>query len=223
MIAIWHAGEYSTLMALFATPALAPPAPAPNTGYEHQVPLGTASTSSRSAVLPSMNTPRGAAPQDGESEGPQLLAASVVRRVLASLLDLSLVIPVCGVAGLLLCLALGQPLPRLAELSPDLLLATLLDGNRGGQGLLLLSGLVLFAYFGGFHAVRGQTPGKQLLGIMVVNSSGRRPGPLRAIGRTLGYLFSALPVSLGFLWVGFDRERRALHDLLADTYVVRVP
>jgi uncharacterized RDD family membrane protein YckC len=28
-------------------------------------------------------------------------------------------------------------------------------------------------------------------------------------------------LALGFLWIGFDREKRGLHDWLADTYVVR--
>lgn len=89
--------------------------------------------------------------------------------------------------------------------------------------LIAVAAALTVGYFGGFHWLRGQTPGKRLLGIMVVNIHGERPSVVRSLLRTVAYLLSALPVSIGFLWVGFDRERRALHDWVAGTYVVRVP
>jgi uncharacterized RDD family membrane protein YckC len=150
-------------------------------------------------------------------------AASVLRRVAAAIVDLMLVLPLSAALGLLLCLTMGLPVPRLAELSPDLLLATLLDGGNTGVILLAVAAGLSVAYFCGFHVLRGQTPGKRLLGIMVISAHGERPSVARSLLRTGAYLLSALPVSLGFLWVGFDRERRALHDWLAGTYVVRVP
>ena len=85
-----------------------------------------------------------------------------------------------------------------------------------------LSAILFFLYFFVFHAARGQTPGKKLLGLRVIDAYGGRPGLLRTLLRTAGYLLSLLPCSLGFLWIGFDRERRALHDWVAGTYVVRV-
>lgn len=150
-------------------------------------------------------------------------AAGVLRRVSAALIDLTLLLPLCAAVGLLLCVALGQPVPRLAELSPDLLLAALFDGSIAGELLLSVGAALFVAYFCGFHVARGQTPGKKLLGIMVINAYGERPSVARALLRTGAYVLSALPVTIGFLWVGFDRERRALHDWLAGTYVVRVP
>jgi uncharacterized RDD family membrane protein YckC len=80
--------------------------------------------------------------------------------------------------------------------------------------------VVTMLYFFLFHAARGQTPGKQLLGLMVLTVYGERPGVGRCLLRTFGYLLSVLPFSLGLLWVGFDREKRALHDWVAGTYVV---
>jgi uncharacterized RDD family membrane protein YckC len=138
------------------------------------------------------------------------------------LVDLLLLLPVCAAFGLALCLAFGQPIPRLAELSPDLLVAALLDGNAASEALLSLSAILFFLYFFVFHAARGQTPGKKLLGLRVIDAYGARPGLLRTLLRTAGYLLSLAPCSLGFLWIGFDRERRALHDWVAGTYVVRV-
>ena len=60
-------------------------------------------------------------------------------------------------------------------------------------------------------------------GIMVVDVYGDRPSVLRAFVRTLGYGIAVLPFSLGVLWIGFDREKRGLHDWLAGTYVVLKP
>lgn len=147
-------------------------------------------------------------------------AAGLFRRAGAGAIDLLLLLPVLALAGLLMCLLIGQPVPRLAELSPDLLLAGLLDGSAAGEALLGMGIVVTMLYFFLFHAARGQTPGKQLLGLMVITVYGERPGVGRCLLRTFGYLLSVLPFSLGLLWVGFDREKRALHDWVAGTYVV---
>jgi uncharacterized RDD family membrane protein YckC len=161
-------------------------------------------------------------PQSSE-EVERFRAAGFFRRAAAAIIDIALLVPVCAVFGLALCLAFGQPIPRLAELSPDLLIAALLDGNSASEALLALSGVLFFLYFFVFHAARGQTPGKRLLGLLVIDKYGGRPGLLRTLVRTAAYVLSLLPCSLGFLWIGFDRERRALHDWIAGTYVVRVP
>jgi uncharacterized RDD family membrane protein YckC len=75
---------------------------------------------------------------------------------------------------------------------------------------------VLFWWLGG-----GQTPGKWLLGVKVVARGGGRVTLLRAIVRVVGYLLSALPLYLGFLWI-LGSRRRGWHDLLARTEVVYV-
>jgi uncharacterized RDD family membrane protein YckC len=43
----------------------------------------------------------------------------------------------------------------------------------------------------------------------------------QSVVRAAGYLVSALPVGLGFLPAFFGQDRRALHDRLADTRVVK--
>ncbi|HPH29811.1 MAG TPA: RDD family protein [Pseudomonadota bacterium] len=147
-------------------------------------------------------------------------AAGFFRRAAAAVIDILLIFPVLAVLGILLCVVLGQPIPRLAELSPDLLLASLLDGNLAGEALLVLGTIITLLYFFIFHATRGQTPGKQALGLLVVDVYGEKPGLAKSLFRTVGYALSALPFSLGLLWIGFDREKRALHDWVAGTYVV---
>ena len=91
--------------------------------------------------------------------------------------------------------------------------------------MLAVIGLVLFAivsflYFFVFVAVRGQTPGQNLMNIRIVDGFGESPSALRALTRTLFLLPTWLVFGLGVVWIAFDREKRGLHDRLADTYVI---
>jgi len=69
----------------------------------------------------------------------------------------------------------------------------------------------------------GTTPGKCLLALRVCDAgTGGRPDTVQSVVRYLGYLVSALPLGLGFVWMVFDPRRQALHDKLARTRVVVV-
>ena len=68
----------------------------------------------------------------------------------------------------------------------------------------------------------GRTLGKWVTGLRVERRDGEPLDLGRALLRhTVGYLLSLLPLGLGFLLAAFNREGRALHDLLAGTVVVR--
>lgn len=87
--------------------------------------------------------------------------------------------------------------------------------------LVLLNG----GYLALFVAAGGQTIGKMAAGTRVIPADPAAPVHERvtfgqAVVRAGGYLVSALPVGLGFL-PAFFGERRALHDRLADTRVVK--
>jgi len=56
--------------------------------------------------------------------------------------------------------------------------------------------------------------------IRVVRTDGRPVGVGAALLRLVGYLFSTLLLFAGFLMIAFDRQRRGMHDRLADTIVV---
>jgi uncharacterized RDD family membrane protein YckC len=58
--------------------------------------------------------------------------------------------------------------------------------------------------------------------IRIIDLYGDEPSTRRALLRTVGYLAGFATLGLGFLWVGFDAERRGLHDWLSGTYVVKV-
>jgi uncharacterized RDD family membrane protein YckC len=69
----------------------------------------------------------------------------------------------------------------------------------------------------------GGTAGKLLLGLRVVRhvDGGKVPYGL-ALGRSLAEFVSAVPLGLGYLWVALTPAKRAWHDYLCDTRVVRV-
>ena len=66
------------------------------------------------------------------------------------------------------------------------------------------------------------TPGKMVLRLKVVDANtGRGISTPQAIGRYLAYYISALPLFLGFIWVGIDKQKQGFHDKLAGTVVIR--
>lgn len=70
----------------------------------------------------------------------------------------------------------------------------------------------------------GATPGKLLLDCKVVDATTEDMiSSKTAIIRLLGYLVSALPLYLGFVWMAFDKRKQGLHDKLARTYVLHQP
>ena len=88
-----------------------------------------------------------------------------------------------------------------------------------GELLFVSAPVIVCLYNVIFWWLRGQTPGKWLLGLRIVALGGGEVGLGRAMIRFIGYLFSALPFYLGFLWV-LGPERRGFHDRLAGTEVV---
>ena len=61
-----------------------------------------------------------------------------------------------------------------------------------------------------------------MLGMRIVRSDGRRVGIGRALGRELATVLSLILLLAGYLMVAFRNDKRALHDLIADTVVIRV-
>lgn len=82
-----------------------------------------------------------------------------------------------------------------------------------------LAGTLDLVYCVGFWVLAGQTPGKRLMGLVVVKTDGGRVRLGAAILRWVGYWLSGI-LFLGYLWVLVDNRRQALHDKLAGTLVV---
>ncbi|MBI2222995.1 MAG: RDD family protein [Acidobacteria bacterium] len=101
------------------------------------------------------------------------------------------------------------------------------SGCAGGMQALPIVPLVTFlllldaGYTITFTAAVGQTIGKMATGIKVVdNDSDSQPPFGFAVLRTAAYAASLLPAGLGFLPALLGKDRRALHDRLAETRVI---
>ena len=83
--------------------------------------------------------------------------------------------------------------------------------------LILLWGL----YFVGFTVACGQTPGKKIMGLLVVRVNGAPVNwETASIRFMIGYPLSFLPMGLGCYWALVDRYNQAWHDKLAGTQVL---
>jgi len=72
-------------------------------------------------------------------------------------------------------------------------------------------------------ALVGITPGKRLLGLKIVRADGGSEplGYLKAGLRMVGYMASGALFCAGFIMVAFTKDHKGLHDMIADTKVVR--
>ena len=81
--------------------------------------------------------------------------------------------------------------------------------------------LLSIGYFSLMPAARGgQTFGKMAAGIAVIRTDGSPTTFLRCLARWSGYVISIATIGGGFFMAGFTRDKRALHDYLADTRVI---
>ena len=91
-------------------------------------------------------------------------------------------------------------------------------GRDAGNGLGTLVALAYYTYFEGSS---GQTPGKKVLGIRVIDfGGGGSIGYGRALIRSVGKFVSAIVLLLGFLWMLWDKEKQTWHDKFANSVVV---
>ena len=72
-----------------------------------------------------------------------------------------------------------------------------------------------------FTARLSATPGKMALGLKVLRPDGSRVGAGRAAGRYFAKILSAMILLIGYIMAGFDSQKRALHDMICDTRVVK--
>jgi uncharacterized RDD family membrane protein YckC len=88
-------------------------------------------------------------------------------------------------------------------------------------GFLLASLILAFAYEVFFVGRFGGTPGKLLLRMRIVRADFSRLTYGRAAIRFFGRMLTELTMYIGYIMVGFDPQRRALHDYVADTRVIK--
>lgn len=99
------------------------------------------------------------------------------------------------------------------------------DGGAAETAFIVhfFSYLISFTYYIFFTGYCGQTPGKMVLRIKVVRQDGSPISYGRAAFREVPAKFlSGIIFGIGYLMVIFDDQKRALHDRLSDTYVIKL-
>ncbi len=83
---------------------------------------------------------------------------------------------------------------------------------------------VLWFWHGSLVGERGVTPGRRVVSIRVVDAATGAPiGRARGIGRAFAALVSAIPLTLGYLWMIWDERGQTWHDKMVGSMVVVDP
>ena len=84
--------------------------------------------------------------------------------------------------------------------------------------LILIFQFLYFILFWAF--ANGATPGMMLLRIRIAQANGSEISFGQSVIRYVGFILSALPLFLGFIWVLFDDQNQGWHDKIAKTIVI---
>ncbi len=129
---------------------------------------------------------------------------------------------VTGVVGMVINLGIAFLFFGAFKFQPDINDAQTFGRFMAYQGVTMAIGLVLGVLYQWFFLSRfSATPGKMALGLKVVRADGSPLTTGRIIGRYFSELLSGLILLIGYIMAGFDEEKRALHDRLCDTRVIK--
>jgi uncharacterized RDD family membrane protein YckC len=144
-------------------------------------------------------------------------------RFVAALID-GIIMGVAG--GAIQFLIFGNlmgPFTRIRPDAPPEEALAAMGALMGTAALGMLISIAIGATYEGFFVSRlGATPGKMALSLKVVRPNG---GPIslgRAVGRYFAKWLSSITLCIGYIIAGFDAEKRAMHDMICDTRVIKV-
>jgi uncharacterized RDD family membrane protein YckC len=146
-------------------------------------------------------------------------------RFVAYLIDSVIVGIPMGILAMLVMAMLGGSMVAMTRLgpnpAPEEALAAMVP-MFGAMAVLGLLGTAIYCAYEAFFIVKyGATPGKMAMGLKVIrpDGSGIRVG--RAIGRHFSKVLSGMILYIGYIMIGFDGEKRGLHDMICDTRVIK--
>ncbi len=99
---------------------------------------------------------------------------------------------------------------------------SLMSDPRFANGVTVSEFVIFGLFYGGFLSSKWQaTPGKRLMGMRVIRTNGKPIGFWFGVGRFFAYYISMIPLGIGFLMIAWSDEKKALHDRICGTRVVR--
>lgn len=144
-------------------------------------------------------------------------------RFLARFIDWIILMVVSAIIRFPLTMAMGGIGAGLGRTQDPVALLAALPALGGVIALsILIQFAVSFAYEVYFVSSRGATPGKMILGLKIVRADGGPVSVGLAAGRFFAVILSSLTFMIGFIIAGFDDQKRALHDRICDTRVIKI-
>lgn len=142
--------------------------------------------------------------------------AYIIDAVILSFIEFLLIIPALGLLGINIAFLEAA---QLEEAEWVLLLPALVSA---GAGLYLSAFLISWLYFALFQSgARQATIGKMALGLVVTDIDGARINFAKASLRYFCKIISSAILMIGYIMAGFTEQKQALHDIIANTLVVR--
>ena len=81
--------------------------------------------------------------------------------------------------------------------------------------------LMNLTYYVFFNGKYGATPGKMAIGAKIVNTDGSPISYTKAFARFFAEMLSAAILLIGYIMAAFDSQKRALHDRICGTLVIK--
>jgi uncharacterized RDD family membrane protein YckC len=177
------------------------------------------------APAPEAPSPPPAAPETpaprGRREAASVYVVGFWKRLGAATIDAAVIVPAALLVTLIVGRLAGLHLPRLHVFDVDMWIDLVLATDPALLMALVLFLAIAVAYLLVFQIVLGRTLGMRVLKLKIIDVYGDPPSPRRCVARCAGYVASLATLFLGFLWIGFDSEKRGLQDWIAGTYVIR--
>ncbi len=140
--------------------------------------------------------------REGVTVAGEMVYAGFWIRLVAKIID-GIILTVVGfVLGFLIGLSVRQPI-------------------AGAVLQNFLSFTLSLAYAIYFLGKYSATPGKMACGLKAVRPDGERISYARACGRFFAEILSSIILCIGYIIAAFDEEKRALHDRVCDTRVIK--
>ena len=140
-------------------------------------------------------------------------------RLGAALIDGTILAVVGGILQFMFMGSIMTSLPRQQPGAPPNFEA--LGAIFGVLGLVTLLNMAIAAtYEGVFVGKMAATPGKMVAGLKVIRSDGSPVSIGRGFGRYFAKFLSSMTLGIGYFMIGFDAEKRGLHDMICDTRVI---
>ena len=173
---------------------------------------------------PALTKPQTKREPAGRSAAASVYVVGFWKRLGAGLIDLAVIVPVALLLTFIVGAIADVHLPerdiRLIDI--DMWIDLVLAADSALVMSLVLFLAIALTYLLVFHITLGRTLGMRVLKMKVIDVYGDPPSPARCVARCAGYLAGVATLFLGFLWIGFDSEKRGLQDWIAGTYVIRV-